>query len=264
LRNASKGSAQGPFVLRRGARTFATMPAFVTVAEFSWATDLAVAKSRLEDEGFDCRLQDEHTVQVHNLYAQAVGGIKLQVPPHQAEAARARLLEWGFIRPGAPEGDAFWQAFDRRTRVWPVIGRIELPMARLLALVALVLTLLLGAIAWATRASVAERLVSAGWCIDEVMHEGLALQPASTNAWLQWGSCREALRFEPDGTVLLPGFDGPQLEAEWHIEGGRLWLVADSLNPVYVEPFSVEVDGRQLFLVSQGARIRCSRMGITG
>ena len=117
--------------------------AFVTIAEFMLPTDVAVARGRLESEGIECRLMDELTVQVHNLYSQAVGGVKLQVRTEDADRARAFLAEWGLYTEGEPESSAFWLEIDAITRRIPLLGRIELLMARLMVLLAVVLLIVL-------------------------------------------------------------------------------------------------------------------------
>ena len=60
---------------------------FVTVATFDLSTEAHIAMGRLQAEGIDCHLADEHLVQTDWLYSIAVGGIKLQVAPEDAERA---------------------------------------------------------------------------------------------------------------------------------------------------------------------------------
>lgn len=64
---------------------------FVTVAAFDTSPEAHIAMGRLEAEGIDCYLTDEHLVQTDWLYSIAVGGIKLQVPAPHAERARQIL-----------------------------------------------------------------------------------------------------------------------------------------------------------------------------
>ena len=53
-----------------------------------------LAKSLIENANIYVFLQDELTVQVHNFYSNAIGGIKLQVPEDKAEEAY-KILEAG-------------------------------------------------------------------------------------------------------------------------------------------------------------------------
>lgn len=63
----------------------------VTVATFDLMTDAHIAMGRLAAEGVEAWLADEHLVQTDWLYSVAVGGIKLQVRPEDAEQARTIL-----------------------------------------------------------------------------------------------------------------------------------------------------------------------------
>lgn len=60
---------------------------FVTVATFDTSPEAHIAMGRLQAEGIDCHLADEHLVQTDWLYSIAVGGIKLQVIPENAQKA---------------------------------------------------------------------------------------------------------------------------------------------------------------------------------
>ncbi len=59
----------------------------VTIATFSMAVEADLARAKLESEGIECFLADEHTVTVNWLYSQAVGGVKLQVRESDAQRA---------------------------------------------------------------------------------------------------------------------------------------------------------------------------------
>lgn len=64
---------------------------FVTVATFSHQIEAHLAKAKLESEGLECRLADEHIVSINWLFSDAVGGIKLMVSEKDAERAREML-----------------------------------------------------------------------------------------------------------------------------------------------------------------------------
>jgi hypothetical protein len=59
----------------------------IIVARFDTMPEAHIAMGRLEVEGIDAWLADEHLVQTDWLYSIAVGGIKLQVSPEQAQRA---------------------------------------------------------------------------------------------------------------------------------------------------------------------------------
>ncbi len=60
---------------------------FVTIAAFSQSIDAYVVKTRLEDEGIECFLADEHLVSINWLLSDAVGGVRLKVWKEDAERA---------------------------------------------------------------------------------------------------------------------------------------------------------------------------------
>ena len=62
----------------------------VTIATYDFITDAEIARGRLQAEGIEAFLADQHLVQTDWLYSIAVGGIKLQV--EAAHAARAEAI----------------------------------------------------------------------------------------------------------------------------------------------------------------------------
>ena len=62
----------------------------VTVASFSTALHAHLARLRVEAEGIQCFIADEHIV---GAFGAAVGGVKLQVEADDAERATAILRE---------------------------------------------------------------------------------------------------------------------------------------------------------------------------
>jgi len=63
----------------------------VNIKTFDTIIDANISMGRLQAEGIDCWLADEHIVQTDMLYSPAIGGIKLQVNEDVAERARAIL-----------------------------------------------------------------------------------------------------------------------------------------------------------------------------
>lgn len=232
----------------------------VTVATFLWPTDAVVPQGILEHAGIPTFLKDEHTVQVHNLMAQAVGGVKLQVPRERVTEARQLLLEAGYLQAGPPESSALWLELDAMTKRLPLIGRIELFMARLLVLVALVLIVVITPIAISAQPSTAERLSAAIWCVERVQLAGRDVTVNTTEAFLIWEGCPNVLRFHAQGFADLPGFNSPAQQCSWRVEG-ELLMLADMTepHPVFSEPLSVAVNDQFLTLSSPTVRIYCTR-----
>ncbi|SMN11222.1 hypothetical protein SPBRAN_1462 [uncultured Candidatus Thioglobus sp.] len=61
--------------------------ALVTIASFSFAHEAHIARAKLESEGIPAVLADEFTINMQWLYSNALGGVKVQVPPSCVERA---------------------------------------------------------------------------------------------------------------------------------------------------------------------------------
>src|SRR5688572_11327171 len=63
---------------------------WVTVASFSQPIEAHLLRTKLESEGIECQLKDEHIVRMDWFYSNAVGGVKVQV--REEDVARVRAL----------------------------------------------------------------------------------------------------------------------------------------------------------------------------
>ena len=64
----------------------------ITIASFDHTLDANLAKTRLEAEGIDCVLTDEHITSMNWFWVPAIGGVRLQV--RESDAGRAlEILE---------------------------------------------------------------------------------------------------------------------------------------------------------------------------
>jgi hypothetical protein len=63
----------------------------VTVGAYNNPIEAHLARGRLEVEGIPASLAHEHHVWANWMYSQALGGVKVQVPPAHVEAARKIL-----------------------------------------------------------------------------------------------------------------------------------------------------------------------------
>ena len=68
------------------------MEELITIKTYTYPHEVYVERGKLESEGIQTFLKDEATVQVHNFYSNAVGGVKLQVFADDAKHAQ----EYGF------------------------------------------------------------------------------------------------------------------------------------------------------------------------
>ncbi|QCR24711.1 DUF2007 domain-containing protein [Pontibacter sp. SGAir0037] len=74
----------------------------VTIANLNEPTEAHILKGRLEAEGIQCFIGDEHIVAAQPFYSVAVGGVKLKVAEEDVEEARAILAD---IQEGTNEYD---------------------------------------------------------------------------------------------------------------------------------------------------------------
>jgi hypothetical protein len=105
----------------------------VTVGNYWWLYEAYIAHSLLSAEGIPSWLQDENVVRVDWLYANAVRGVRLQVPADRVADARAILAEGpaAFDDQGQAErcttcGSRRWELVRRGTRApfltWLILG----------------------------------------------------------------------------------------------------------------------------------------------
>lgn len=237
------------------------MDALATVATFQLPTEAVVPKGLLEAAGIEVHLKDELTAQVHNFMSQAIGGVKLQVPIADEEHAKAILREAGFLFDAAEETNLIlWARIDRITRKLPLIGGIDLLMARLSVVLAIALSVIIVPVVLLTQPTLEERLTGHTWCVDEVQVGMLPLVPDSrSGAITASGYCMEWIRFRGPSVVELPGFGTPRQHVGWALHGDQLHLEGiERHHDIYGEPFTVTVDERSLVLRSSQATIHCS------
>lgn len=68
----------------------------ITIAVFTTAFIAHVVEGRLQADGIECYVQDEHTLQVNPLLSNALGGIKLQVKEEDVPVAVTILQQSGY------------------------------------------------------------------------------------------------------------------------------------------------------------------------
>lgn len=112
----------------------------MTVAAFSQPVEAHLARGRLECEGIECFIADEHIVGIDWLYSAAVGGVKLKVRREERERAVA-LLETA-RRPHTRSHDFLTADLDAPR--CPGCGSLRIDRARVSRPLAVVSWLLIG------------------------------------------------------------------------------------------------------------------------
>ena len=99
----------------------------VTVARFEWRAHAIFARCRLESCGIECFLADEHTLSIRWPYAKALGGLRLQVHPDDADDAVAVLDDPGeeaeepILAPDEAAADHLFRTAAASTVAGPVL-----------------------------------------------------------------------------------------------------------------------------------------------
>lgn len=70
-----------------------------TLTTVTWLPEADVLRMRLEAEGIDAFVPDQHTVLANPLYGQAIGGIRVQV--NESDYERAREILAGQVPPAS-------------------------------------------------------------------------------------------------------------------------------------------------------------------
>jgi len=86
----------------------------VTVAVYGTPYEAGLAKSELESYDIPVFLADEYTIGINSLYANALGGIKVNVPESYAEYA-CRVLRQELL----PEEEELMNDFESSTQPFP-------------------------------------------------------------------------------------------------------------------------------------------------
>lgn len=99
---------------------------WVKIASFEFPHEVIVLRSKLESEGITCFTQDELTVQVHNFYSNAIGGVKLFI--NQTDLVRAEPILESFgiqmVKENIPS--PFMVRFNQLTQKIPFFGKLQL------------------------------------------------------------------------------------------------------------------------------------------
>ena len=66
----------------------------VTAQTFNDSVSAHLVKTRLENEGIECYIFDEHINNIMPIYGQAVGGIRIKIKEEDVPKAKALIEEW--------------------------------------------------------------------------------------------------------------------------------------------------------------------------
>lgn len=235
------------------------MPQFVTIATFTYPSEFAVIRARLEAEGIECNVRDELTAQVHNFYSNAIGGIKLQVSHQDAEKAIEILEENGYGALQEISNSPFWKKVHSKTQVIPFIKQYT-PEVRLIMLIAPVIMALAFVIYFATIPTTGEYLTENSWCLLYVTYNGEEYPPNTTGLQLSGNWCTDKIVFSEGGEVKLPGFNSPAIAGLWDFadDGVRLSKL-DTFQFILEGEYTINRGINKMELISDRTTIHCTK-----
>ncbi len=233
------------------------MSNWVTIYTFSYPHEAAIIQGRLEADGIETFLKDELTVQTHNFYSNAIGGIKLQVWEEDVEVALAILAEAGYVlEQDAPEPPMWLWLEGLKERI-PVFKSSKPYYFLMLAV--LLLTLTLGGIGYLImRPSTADLLRENKWCVNYVVYKGVEYNPYTAGYFKlhMEGECSEQMIFYDNEQVVFPGFNTTAINGRWYIHEGQLRIKSlSAYSNIYNDLFTIEIDGDLLTLTSENTTV---------
>ncbi|MCB2219094.1 MAG: DUF2007 domain-containing protein [Bacteroidetes bacterium] len=233
------------------------------IITFTYPHEAHMARSFLEAAGFETTLGDELTSQVNNFYSTAIGGVKLLVEKERAEEAIAVLKNGGYMQETDVDKPYKLNFFYRNRKVFwffiVVIGAI---------FIYLFITVI------NNLPSQADKLTNGSWCLYEFYYDNYELLPYTVDSlheikFTPAGGCSENIKFWKNGFVVLPGFNGPAVVANWEIAGNKINIKplngdsslmsedkSDAINnqapleTIYYGEYRLKFDGESFYLES--------------
>jgi hypothetical protein len=224
---------------------------FVTIMTFSLPHELAVIRARLESEEIECNVQNELTVQVYNLYSNAIGGIKLQVRQRDCLRAQEILKEAGYLVPEAEEPSKFMKQVDV----------IVLAMHNHWKKIVIALFLfVVGAFFFIPPKppeTLDVKLMRSRWCLDKIVHKGKDVFPRTTGVRIVYsGDCEEMVEFVSNTRIKLPGINCAEVSGMWRIWDTSVVVFSlDTLKQTYEGVYRVKQDQNILTLSSDSTTL---------
>lgn len=232
--------------------------AWVELASFPSTMDLVFVEAEFRERGIPYRLRDGLSLQVAPHLAQAMGGIRLEVPMDQVADATDLLLDLGVRERATSDENALLLTFDRATERLPFIGHRGLGFR-----VGLMAVVVLGLGTWAAirlgrawEPTPWELLTATTWCVRSATLDGEAL-PLGQSSGLAFVGCEGQLRFQDDQEVRLMGLGLPFMQGRWAPEGEAVRLRDLPAGMGHLEGlYAFRVTARTLELRSQRIHLR--------
>lgn len=236
---------------------------FISLLSFSNPSLAAIVKGKLETEGIPCFLRDELMTQINPLYTQNEGGVKLQVLKRDVPNAILILEEMGYVIENQSVSLSFINKLDRFTAKIPFVKSLRFDI-RLIVLVTVVTTSLVGIVYFVTAPTLTERLKNNSWCLEKLTYNQHVYTPETNGLGIHFnGHCAESINFSSGANARFPGFKSPEVNAKWCIEDEDLIVEkSDTFGHVYDGRYTIEFNQNRLTLNSKTTRLDCKAQSI--
>ena len=237
------------------------MKEFITILTFTFPHEMEIVRGRLESEGIECNVLDEFTVQVHNFYSQAIGGIKLQVKKDDLPKALEVLKASGYPVEEQPNIPSIYLKIDEILGQISNIFKLNRHWTKwiLISVVVLIITLFSYLIVGALNPSTYKYLTQNAWCVSHVTYDGQDYAPRSLGLKVVlFGQCPDLIQFGTNGKVRIPGLNTFEVSANWMAGNDMVFISkTDTLDYIFEGQYTVERNGRKMRLISENTIIHC-------
>jgi hypothetical protein len=218
------------------------------VYSFRTARDLIFVRALLDAEEIPYFFKDELTIQTLPFFSDTFGGIKLFCKPEHADQVYQMLLDEGLIEPVSHEADSPGD-LERFTERIPLLNRLIIPL-RIPILFSLLAAIPLYVLFRLEVPTLSDELTGSTWCVQAATHEGQSISILTIPTTpLLLNNCGEFANFNKDGTVELPGINGPKISARWRKLGGNIEIYQTyPPQPEYEGVFKVR-QGMEYFIL---------------
>ncbi|MCD4730588.1 MAG: DUF2007 domain-containing protein [Bacteroidales bacterium] len=196
------------------------MDNWITIISFTYPHEAHMAKAKLESEGIETIIQDELTAQVNNFYSNAIGGVKLLVKESDARRANEILKESKVIIHDKDNETESEEETNKKL--------LTAKFIYLIAIILVIVAIVIIPIAISSIPTTQEKLTFYNWCFNGMYYEDYEFTPStlhSEGVYIEFtDDCWESIKFQPDGIILLPGFESDKIRAFWKIENKKLTI----------------------------------------
>lgn len=241
------------------------MENWITVATFTYPTELSLVKSYLEAEEIEFNVKDELAVQADNFLSNAIGGVKLQVKPKDVERVKAIVIDFGHTPESDIKPSRFWTSFDAFTASLPFIKNLRIEL-RLIFISTVVLLSIVSTLVLFLKPTLKEELIDNKWCLNYVEYNGKKYTPSTLGLVIKgFYNCDENIDFTKPDHVLLPGFETKQVYAYWDLVDDKI-IISDpsELGSVYAGEYAVNKSFGEMILTSETTILYCSKATFHG